>query len=104
MACRSFYFDFAGQFAVDDAPLVVIDDPIIVPCTAVLPQLASTLIEPPSPVGEKKWRNATQKAPTTATTPAPNQPNIARLSGSRMSHHLLMATSSRITQLEKTAP
>ena len=41
---------------VDDAPLVVIDDPIIFPCTAVLPQLASTLIEPPSPVGEKKWR------------------------------------------------
>jgi hypothetical protein len=46
MACRSFYFDLGGQFGVDDAPPVVIDDPIMVPCTAALPQLASTLIEP----------------------------------------------------------
>jgi hypothetical protein len=47
MARRSFYFDFGGQFAVDDAPPVVIDDPIIVPCTAALPQMASTLFDPP---------------------------------------------------------
>jgi hypothetical protein len=50
MACRSFYFDFGGQFAVDDAPLVVIDDPTMVPCTAMLPQLASTFVDPPSPL------------------------------------------------------
>jgi hypothetical protein len=48
MAKRPFYFDLGGQFAVDDAPPVVIDDPIIVPCIAALPQLASTLTEPPS--------------------------------------------------------
>jgi hypothetical protein len=48
MGRRSFYFDWAGQLAVDDAPPVVIDDPIMVPCTAALLQLASTLFEPSS--------------------------------------------------------
>jgi hypothetical protein len=40
MAGRSFYFDFGGQFAVDEAPPAVTDDPIIFPCAAALPQLA----------------------------------------------------------------
>ncbi len=46
MAIRSFYF-WGGQFAVDDAPPVVIDDPMKVPCAATLPQLASILAAPP---------------------------------------------------------
>jgi hypothetical protein len=48
MAGRSFYY-LGGQFAVDDAPPVVIDDPMKVPCAATLPQLASTLLAPPPP-------------------------------------------------------
>jgi hypothetical protein len=47
IARPSIYFDLGGQFAVDEVPPVVIDDPIIVPCTAALPQPASTLMDPP---------------------------------------------------------
>jgi hypothetical protein len=48
MAGRFFYFS-GGQFAVDDAPPVVIADPMKVPCAATLPQLASTLLASPPP-------------------------------------------------------
>jgi hypothetical protein len=40
------YLDLGEQFVADEALPVVIDDPIIVPCTATLPQPASILMDP----------------------------------------------------------